>query len=99
MDSTAFHELIAQVRGTTTALAKGHRGQGRISLARARSQTRCQLEGYGRQGLGKWLERLELRNVITELAQDLYAFRDWDIGEYSHNEELNASIWWKYPGI
>ena|GEM_PF-294415 len=45
-----------------------------------------------------WLEPLELREVITELAEDLYAWRDWDIGEYSKNEELNERIWRKYPG-
>jgi ADP-ribosylglycohydrolase len=32
----------------------------------------------------EWLEPLELREVISELAEDLYAFRDWEIGEYSH---------------
>lgn len=36
-----------------------------------------------------WLEALELREVITELADDLYAFKDW---------ELNERIWRKYPG-
>lgn len=46
----------------------------------------------------KWLEPLELRDVITELADDLYAFRDWDIGEYAENE-LNQQIWQKYPGF
>lgn len=47
----------------------------------------------------EWLEPLELRDVITELAEDLYAFKDWDIGEYSDNEELNQRIWRKYPGF
>lgn len=46
-----------------------------------------------------WLEPLELRDVITELAEDLYAFKDWDIGEYSKNEELNRRTWRKYPGF
>lgn len=46
----------------------------------------------------KWLEPLELREVIAELAGDLYAFKDWDIGEYSGNHELNDRIWRKYPG-
>ena len=45
MDSTAFQELIAQVRGTATALAeaeqKGRRGQGRIGADRPRSPTKC----------------------------------------------------------
>jgi ADP-ribosylglycohydrolase len=47
----------------------------------------------------KWLAPLELRDVITELAEDLYAFRDWKIGEYSRNEDLNQRIWRKYPGF
>ena len=47
----------------------------------------------------EWLESLELRDVITELATDLFAFKDWEIGEYSDNEALNQRIWWKYPGF
>lgn len=47
----------------------------------------------------EWLEPLELREVIAELAEDLYAFKDWAIGEYSDNEELNQRIWRKYPGL
>jgi ADP-ribosylglycohydrolase len=47
----------------------------------------------------EWLEALELRDVITELADDLYAFRDWEIGEGSENDELNEQIWRKYPGF
>ena len=46
----------------------------------------------------KWLEPLEFREVIAEVAGDLYAFKDWDIGEYSRNRELNERIWRKYPG-
>jgi len=47
----------------------------------------------------KWLEPLELRDVITELAQDLYSFRDWKIGEYSGYKEMNQRVWRKYPGF
>ena len=47
----------------------------------------------------EWLEPLELREVITSLAEDLYAFKDWDIGEYSENAEMNQRIWQKYPGF
>lgn len=47
----------------------------------------------------EWLAPLELREVITELGQDLYAFKDWAIGEYSTNHELNQRIWRKYPGF
>lgn len=47
----------------------------------------------------EWLEPLELREVITSLAEDLYAFKDWEIGEYSENAEMNQRIWQKYPGF
>ena len=47
----------------------------------------------------EWLTLLELREVIIELAQDLYAFKDWEIGEYSPNHDLNRRIWPKYPGF
>lgn len=45
----------------------------------------------------EWLEPLELRDVITELAEDLYAFKDWAIG--GPDEALNERIWRKYPGF
>jgi ADP-ribosylglycohydrolase len=47
----------------------------------------------------EWLEPLELRNVISELAEDLYVFRSWDIGEYSSNHMLDRFVWQKYPGF
>ena len=47
----------------------------------------------------EWLAVLELRDVITELASDLYAYKDWSIGEYSNYHELNEAIWQKYPGF
>ncbi len=48
----------------------------------------------------EWLEPLELRDVITELADDLYTFIDWEIGcdEHSENKALNQQILQKYPG-
>jgi ADP-ribosylglycohydrolase len=46
----------------------------------------------------EWLKPLELRDVITEIAGDLYDFREWEIGEYSENREMNDRIWQKYPG-
>ena len=55
---------------------------------------------YGVKAIpAEWLEPLELRDVISELAEDLYAFKDWEIGEYSEAEELNQQIWRKYPGF
>lgn len=47
----------------------------------------------------RWLEPLELREVITELAADLHAFRDWDIDEYGGDPEQQRRIWSKYPGF
>ena len=54
---------------------------------------------YGAQAIPPaWLDALELRDVITELAEDLYVFPSWDIGAYSGNEALGEFIWDKYPG-
>jgi hypothetical protein len=47
----------------------------------------------------EWLEPLELRDVISGLAEDLYGFAEWEIGEYSENVELKRRIWRKYPGF
>lgn len=46
-----------------------------------------------------WLEPLELRDTIAEIAEDLFTFTGWDIGEYSENQELCRQIWQKYPGF
>ena len=55
---------------------------------------------FGAQAIPQaWLDSLELRDVITELAEDLYFFPCWDIGEYSQNDELNQFVWLKYPGF
>ncbi|MFM0302886.1 ADP-ribosylglycohydrolase family protein [Paraburkholderia sediminicola] len=47
----------------------------------------------------EWLEQLELRPVIAELAGDLFDFPDWQIGEHSSNREANERVWRKYPGF
>ena len=47
----------------------------------------------------EWLEPLELREVITTVAEDLYAFKDWEIGEGSQYIEMNQRIWQRYPGF
>lgn len=55
---------------------------------------------HGVKGIpAAWLEPLELRSVITELAEDLYDFADWTIGEYSPDSALSERIWRKYPGF
>ena len=45
-----------------------------------------------------WLEPLELREVISEMAEDLFAFPDWDIGEFARDRETSERLWHKYPG-
>jgi ADP-ribosylglycohydrolase len=47
----------------------------------------------------EWLEPLELRDVITEIANDLHDCPDWDIGAYGGDAELRDRIWTKYPGV
>jgi ADP-ribosylglycohydrolase len=47
----------------------------------------------------EWLEPLELRETITIIADDLYAFREWEIGEYSGYHEMNQRVWRRYPGF
>ncbi|MFC3282102.1 ADP-ribosylglycohydrolase family protein [Litchfieldella rifensis] len=44
----------------------------------------------------EWLESLELREVITEVAEDLASFQRWDIDDYDGAD--NDWIWEKYPG-
>ena len=39
----------------------------------------------------EWLEPLELRDVITELAEDLYAFKDWAIGGVQRQRRAGTS--------
>lgn len=46
----------------------------------------------------RWLERLELKNVIGEIAEDLYTFGDWPIGQFCPDSEADRRIWEKYPG-
>jgi ADP-ribosylglycohydrolase len=46
-----------------------------------------------------WLDRLELREVISEIARDLHDLRSWDIGESSGDREATERIWKKYPGF
>ncbi|NCC05017.1 MAG: ADP-ribosylglycohydrolase family protein [Clostridia bacterium] len=46
-----------------------------------------------------WLEPLELRDTIAEIAGDLFTFTDWKIGDDSLDRELRQKIWNKYPGF
>ncbi len=44
---------------------------------------------------GEWLAPLELRGVITEIADDLLAFPGWVIDQYTIDESMIR----KYPGF
>lgn len=44
-----------------------------------------------------WLEPLELREVITEIAQDLLAVNEWDVDEMGGED--NDWVFEKYPGF
>jgi len=46
----------------------------------------------------RWLQPLELRAVITEVAEDLLAFPEWDSDEAAGVGDLKEGIWAKYPG-
>ncbi len=48
---------------------------------------------------GQWLEPLELRETISEVALDLHAFRDWPLDLSTTNDERVTRIWEKYPGV
>ncbi len=44
----------------------------------------------------RWLEVLELREVITEIAGDLFDMKQWRIGEYGGARD-NDRVLAKYP--
>jgi ADP-ribosylglycohydrolase len=46
-----------------------------------------------------WLALLELRETIEEIATDLHDFRDWHVGEYATDHDMNERVWSKYPGF
>ncbi|AHE99086.1 ADP-ribosylglycohydrolase family protein [Thioalkalivibrio paradoxus] len=45
----------------------------------------------------EWLEPLELREVIAKIAEDLFAFREWQLGASSEDDDRNRRIRDKYP--
>jgi len=45
----------------------------------------------------EWLEQLELRDVIAELADDLTQFPSWDFGNYAVDDAFAERICRKYP--
>ena len=46
----------------------------------------------------EWLTRLELNDVIGEVADDLFEFPDWPIDGVSF-DDVAQRIWKKYPGF
>jgi ADP-ribosylglycohydrolase/protein-tyrosine phosphatase len=46
----------------------------------------------------RWLDPLELRHVIEEMADDLSTFVDWDVGEYSRDQDEATYYWNRFPG-
>ena len=47
----------------------------------------------------EWLDPLELREVITEIADDLLDFPGWPLSEYGGDPDFTARTWKKYPGF
>jgi ADP-ribosylglycohydrolase len=45
-----------------------------------------------------WIEKLELGDVITEVAEDLISFRDWPISSFESDDPEADAIFLKYPG-
>ena len=46
----------------------------------------------------QWLEPLQLREVITEIAEDLHDCIDWALSPFGSDPECEERIWRKYPG-
>jgi ADP-ribosylglycohydrolase len=54
---------------------------------------------WGEKGIpAAWLKQLELRKVITEVADDLRTCREWRIGSGAKGEEVDKRMLAKYPG-
>ena len=47
----------------------------------------------------EWLEPLELRDVIQTVADDLYGFTTWSLGESGAGHKQAEAIWRRYPGF
>jgi len=46
----------------------------------------------------RWLAPLELREVITEIAGDVYDWPQWELGDDKATAESTQRLWEKYPG-
>jgi ADP-ribosylglycohydrolase len=75
-------------------LAVNHDGDSDSTGAIAGNMLGC-LHGVSRIP-GRWLEPLEMRELITEIADDLATAQDWKLGVYSDSPEA-AFYWKRYP--
>ena len=92
-----YSALVAQDFRHGVCLAVNHSGDSDSTGAITGNLLGAQL---GRAAIpGSWLEPLELRGVIEEIACDLFEFPTWEIGEYSQNPEQDRQVWAKYPGF
>ena len=46
----------------------------------------------------QWLEPLELREVIAEIAEDLHDCIEWPLSPFGSDPEQHDRLWRKYPG-
>jgi alpha-glucosidase len=46
----------------------------------------------------RWLAPLELREVIAEIAGDVYDWPQWELGDDKATAESTQRLWEKYPG-
>lgn len=54
---------------------------------------------HGVEGIDKSLiAQVELSDIITNIAKDLFDFPTWNISALSPDAEVNRAIWKKYPG-
>jgi len=55
---------------------------------------------YGEEAVPpSWLEPLELREVITAIADDLYAYKEWPVGDAGDDPGTAERVWVRYPGF
>lgn len=91
-----YAALAAPSFDEAVILAVNHDGDS-DSTGSLAGQLRGAMEGVG--AIGKhFLRELELRDVIDELARDLYEYREWQIGESPEMRTETDRLFAKYPG-
>ena len=66
-----------------------------MALKSTVSHTEAVWEQVDTQG---WLAPLELREVITEIAEDLHDCIEWALSPFGSDPEQHNRLWRKYPG-